>query len=158
MRHLNGCRLLVVGEGPQQQALQDLAVANDVDVHFLGRLNSAQREAVLSRTDLLIQPSRRIGSRREGCPLAILEALDAGVPIMVSNSGGMSTLANQTKQITIPANDEFALNDALRNYLGSENLRAKQMQAARRQRNRWAWKKVISAHETAILSTGRGGA
>lgn len=155
MRQLNGCRLLVVGEGPEQQALQDLAVANDVEVHFLGRLNSAQREAVLSRTDLLIQPSRSIGNRREGCPLAILEALDAGVPIMVSNSGGMSTLANQTKQITIPANDEIALNDALRNYLGSENLRAKQMQAARRQRNRWAWEKVISAHETAILSTRR---
>ena len=155
MRQLNGCRLLVVGEGPELPALQDLAVTNDVEVHFLGTLNSAQREAVLSITDLLIQPSLRIGNRREGCPLAVLEALDAGVPIMVSNSGGMSTLANKTKQITFPANDETALNDALRNYLGSETLRAKQMASARRQGHRWAWANVISAHETAMLSTRR---
>ena len=158
MRRLEGCRLLIAGEGPQRQALKDLAAAHDVETHFLGRLNSAQREAVISITDLLIQPSRRLGNRREGSPLAILEALDAGVPIMVSNSGGMSALANETQQITIPANDEVALNNALRNYLSSETLRTKQMQLARLQRHRWAWESVISAHEIAILSTRRSDA
>ncbi|CAN5223914.1 glycosyltransferase family 4 protein [soil metagenome] len=79
--------LLVVGDGPNSSSLRDAAEQLGIRhrVRFLGtrtdvaRLHAAADVAVLS-------------SDREGLPLAVLEAMEAGVPVVASDVGGLTGL------------------------------------------------------------------
>jgi colanic acid/amylovoran biosynthesis glycosyltransferase len=72
--------------------------------------------AWLGLADVYAQPSRRLANgRAEGMPLATLEALDAGVPVVVSDSGGLAELSAPDLDVRIvPAGDAAALGNALR--------------------------------------------
>ncbi len=70
----------IVGEGPERAALE--AGAAGLDVRFHGWLEDAT--PVLRPAMALVQPSRR-----EGLPVAVLEALACGVPVVASSVGGI---------------------------------------------------------------------
>lgn len=59
----------------------------------LGQLAPPQRDALLSVADVVVIPSRRIGRRVEGTPLALLEALQSGAPVVATRTGGMGAIA-----------------------------------------------------------------
>jgi len=75
--------LLLVGDGPQRQELEELAATLRVQrsVHFLG----AQRDPLpyLQAADLFVLPSIS-----EGMSNSLLEAMACGVPCVVSAAGG----------------------------------------------------------------------
>ena len=77
-------RLLLVGEGPERDALErqarDLQVADRVT--FAGFRDDVA--TVLQALDCLAVPSRN-----EGCPNAVLEAMAVGVPVIASDIPGM---------------------------------------------------------------------
>ena len=75
--------LVLAGDGPQRDSLQQLAARLKVAerVHFLGW--RADVPQLLKRADLLVLPSRY-----EGMPNVVLEALAAGVPVVATRVEG----------------------------------------------------------------------
>ncbi len=77
-------RLLLVGEGPQREALQQRAASEGLEqeVVFAGFLPDIER--VLRAMDVFVLPSLT-----EGTPLALLEAMAAGLPSVAAAVGGV---------------------------------------------------------------------
>lgn len=69
--------LTVIGDGPEREKLERLGP----DVHFAGNLLEGRR--LLSHFDLLIIPSKE-----EGFPNVMLEAWQAGIPVVSTDTGG----------------------------------------------------------------------
>lgn len=77
-------KLLMVGDGPERPAMEDLVRELNVfdDVRFLGKQD--QMEEILVVSDLFLLPSDY-----ESFGLAALEAMAAGMPVISSNAGGL---------------------------------------------------------------------
>src|SRR5207249_6151689 len=104
---------LVIGDGPLQKELQAYGKHLGVQehVHFLGfRLDA---RAIVGSLDVLVVPSLS-----EGMPLVILEAMNAGVPVVASAVGGISEqICHQREGLLIPPEDAMALAEALLHLL-----------------------------------------
>ena len=76
-------RLVVVGDGPEATALRVQANRLGVTdrVVFAGRRARDDVTAALAAADVFVFPAREVA--REGLPLALLEALAAGLPVLV---------------------------------------------------------------------------
>src|SRR5262249_21380152 len=76
--------LLVVGDGPERNALEALATRVSLSVRFCGYHEDVSR--FLAAADLFVQPSRS-----EGLPFSLLEAMAHGLAVVCSDVGGMGT-------------------------------------------------------------------
>jgi teichuronic acid biosynthesis glycosyltransferase TuaC len=72
-------RYLVIGDGPERAALEELARDLDVDVEFAGQLEHAAALAAARRCSLFVMPSVD-----EAFGVAYIEAMAAGVPAIGS--------------------------------------------------------------------------
>ena len=77
-------KLLLVGDGPERSAIEDLcrSTCSRADIRFLGR--QEQMEEILAISDLFILPSEY-----ESFGLVALEAMAAEVPVISTNVGGL---------------------------------------------------------------------
>jgi glycosyltransferase involved in cell wall biosynthesis len=101
--------LLLVGSGPDEGELRQLALVLGVAdrVRFLGHRTDV--ENLMRRSDVLL-----ITSRNEAMPLAALEAMYAGIPIVTTPWKGASELLEHGRLGTIaPAFDARSLSLAL---------------------------------------------
>jgi glycosyltransferase involved in cell wall biosynthesis len=78
-----GLRLSVYGDGPLRQQLEERPVTG---VTFRGRVDRPEVGPILRQARALIFPS----TCREAGPLAPIEALAAGLPVVISHTVGMS--------------------------------------------------------------------
>ena len=76
-------RLVLAGNGEVEQA-RKLAAECGVPVTVLPWLDARRRDALLAASDVFVLPSRR-----EGMPMAMLEAMANGLPLIVSAVGGI---------------------------------------------------------------------
>lgn len=80
-------KLLLVGDGPERHAVEELARALGVfeDIRFLGK--QEQMEEILAVSDLFL-----LTSEYESFGLAALEAMAAHVPVISTNAGGLEEI------------------------------------------------------------------
>jgi len=119
--------LLVVGDGERREALQGLVQRLDLGsrVHFLGWRNDL--EAILPELDVVI-----CCSRNEGTPVALIEAMAAGVPVLSSDVGGVGDLVTHGETgWLVPPSDPAALADGIRTLLADPALAGRLAEAAR---------------------------
>lgn len=81
--------LVIAGEGPDGDRLRGLA--RGADVRFAGRLDPVALAEVRARAGVVLVPSRW----EEPCPYAVLDALAAGVPVLVGDRGGLPELVDR---------------------------------------------------------------
>jgi glycosyltransferase involved in cell wall biosynthesis len=81
-----GLPLVVAGDGPQAAELRELAAG--ADVRFTGRVKPEQLADLRRDAAVAVVPSRYA----EILPLAALEAMAAGVPVVASRIGGLAEL------------------------------------------------------------------
>jgi glycosyltransferase involved in cell wall biosynthesis len=111
----------IVGEGPERDRLQTLGARLGVPLRLPGVVPRPQVASWLRSADLYVQPSRvlRVGAgvRTEGTPVATLEALAVGLPVVASDSGGLAELAAQGAAVQLfPAGDVAALAALIRGH------------------------------------------
>ncbi|TBR20505.1 glycosyltransferase family 1 protein [bacterium] len=109
-------------------------------VRFLGELSPRALASQLARADIFVLPSRR-----ENFPLALLEAMAAGLPAVATRTGGVPELAGRAA-LLVPPGDPGALSAALKRLLTDPGLRRRLARAARRRAALFTWDKSASAH------------
>jgi glycosyltransferase involved in cell wall biosynthesis len=120
--------LTIAGTGELERAI-DLAEQLQIDkqVHFIGWIDPAQRDYLLSQADVFLLPSYN-----EGLPMALLEAMSWGLPSIATPVGGIGEVVthNQTGLLVEPGNvNELA--KAMQSLIDNESLRVRLGTAAR---------------------------
>ena len=107
--------LVILGSGPDEASLRAHARRRGVALRLPGFVARDQVPAWLAAADLYVQPSRVLPSgRSEGLPMATLEALAVGLPVIASRSGGLAELDAGRDRISLCApNDVASLRAAL---------------------------------------------
>lgn len=106
MRLVPEVTLVVFGEGPEDAALRARAHALGLrNVVFAGHVSHEAIARALSRASAVVLPTLS----PENAPMAILEAASAGVPVIVSDRGGLPEMARRVGGTVVPAGDASAL-------------------------------------------------
>lgn len=109
-------RLLLAGDGPERERLSGLADEMNVSdgVHFLGLVPNSMMPRLMSLSDVVAIPSRRIGGIEEGSSILLLEAMASEKPVVVSDLGGLSeTVVDGETGMLIPENNPSRLAEAI---------------------------------------------
>jgi glycosyltransferase involved in cell wall biosynthesis len=114
-------RLLLVGDGPERQRLEELAAKLGIAERTVFAGYQANPEEYLAAMDLFA-----LTSRHEALPLALLEAWASGLPVVASAVGGIPKVVEQGRTgLLFPSGDCQALVASLRNVLSDKGLASK---------------------------------
>lgn len=142
---LEACRLLaargllveciLVGDGEDERELRDLADRAGIAdrVRFLGRRTQVEVREALTQADVVAAPSvpTRDG-RREGIPVALMEAMASGVPVVASRISGIPELVvNEETGLLVEPRDAAGLALALERLARDQALRRRLAGAGR---------------------------
>jgi glycosyltransferase involved in cell wall biosynthesis len=110
--------LLIAGDGPEHATLERLAAAHELrGVRFLGQRSDVR--ALLWASDLMVMPSRE-----EAMPMAALEALGCGVPVVASRVGGIPEIIRDGENgVLVPVEDPGELGRAIDGLFSDESCR-----------------------------------
>ena len=132
LAHLPDARVAIAGRGEEEPNLRALSIELGIEsrVHLLGLRSDIDR--VLTAADLFVQPSLS-----EGLPLAILEAMAAGLPIVATRVGGMAeaVVDGETGTLVAPAQPE-QLAQVLGSMLADRDRLARMGRAGRQRAER----------------------
>lgn len=140
-----GARALMVGDGPERERLEALAVELGVEgvVRFLGAQEHRNMPAVLSSGEVAVFPSLM-----EATSVAALECMACGVPVVASRVGGLPEIVDESVGLLVPPADPGALARAVVALLGRDDL----VDLGRRARERvvadWSNDRLVTRHLT----------
>lgn len=104
LKHLrdNGvpASLTLIGDGVERPRLEALARELGVDVNFAGQVSDGRR--LLSHFDLLIIPSKE-----EGFPNVMLEAWQAGIAVLSTDTGGAREISGSENAASLVAESDL---------------------------------------------------
>jgi glycosyltransferase involved in cell wall biosynthesis len=114
-------RLEIAGSGPLREKLESVASQTGLGdrVKFLGWIDDIQ--SILPRWDIFVMPSLE-----EGFPIAALDAMAAGLPVVATRVGGVPELIEDgTTGWLVPPRDIESLGSRLRVLLSDRELRVR---------------------------------
>src|SRR5207245_1209782 len=120
--------LVIVGDGPQREALE--ALVDERNMRARVRFAGDQRDVVpwLHALDIFALPSYA----NEGVPQALAQAMLVGLPCVTTHAGSIAELAkDQVTALVVPPQDAPALRSALETLVGDLELRKRLGEAAR---------------------------
>lgn len=103
-------RLEIIGDGPENPRLIQLCkqLGLEAKVRFTGALANASIRPKLLNADVFVLPSRY-----EGMSNAVLEAMEAGLPVLLTRCGGIDSYIDDRAGWVCEPNDVDSLTDAL---------------------------------------------
>ena len=118
-KRLGRGRLLILGDGPERPALERLA-GEGAGIEFLGRWPADEVKATLRCAQFVVLPSRWY----ENLPFAVMEAFEAGKPVVASDIGGIPEMVEDgVNGLLFPVGDEEALARHIGYLLDSPSIR-----------------------------------
>ena len=80
-------RLLLAGDGPEMPGMKKYVEENELhnSVEFCGYVRDLKKAKILKSADIFVFPTYY----GEGCPVSLLEAMAAGLPIVTASAGGI---------------------------------------------------------------------
>jgi phosphatidylinositol alpha-mannosyltransferase len=150
-------RLLVVGDGSERDAVDDLEPAVRSRVEMLGRVDDERLASYLRAATLYLGPAT--GGESFGIVLA--EAMAAGLPIVASDISGYRDVARSGMEaLLVPPGDPGALVAAVRQVLDDPALAKSLGERGRKRAHDFAWNAVtdrIVAVYREVLGSGVAG-
>lgn len=149
---LPGVSVVVVGDGPDRGGLERLTARLGLTdrIRFLGFVPHEQVPGLLRAADVLAMPSRY-----EELGTALLEGMQAGLPIVASDTGGIpQIIENDRTGLLVPPGDPAALAAALTTVLRDRALAARLGQAAHREAAKYDWsqlaRRILDVYEAVL--------
>ncbi len=147
--------LTVAGDGPLRASLEALAsrVAPG-RVRWLGAVDARTRDELLGASNVLLHTAGEVeGGRTEGAPVAVLEAMGAGLAVVACDAGGVRGLVGDAGLIARGEATPAELADALES-LRDEVKRASLSARARERAWPLRWEATASWLEGALGFSG----
>ena len=149
LAHVPGATLLIVGDGPERHALEAAARQLDGRVVFTGTRRDAR--AITGAADVVVIPSES-----EGLPLAALEALAAGRPIVATAVRGLRDLLDDGRTaLLVPPGDPEALAAAVRRVLDDPALARSLGEAGLQEASRYTENGMVAAYLSLYAEAAR---
>lgn len=146
-----GVRLLVVGDGPERNSIEQAIAAEELGdrVVMLGSRNDVPQ--LLAAADAFL-----LTSLSEGIPMTIIEAMASGVPVVATAVGGVPELIEEDRTGMLRSvGDAEGLADALVRLAESQGLRDQLAAAANeRVRTRFSEAKMIDRYDHLFREMG----
>lgn len=145
-------KLRLCGTGPYEGELRRRARVAGLSekVEFAGLVPHADLPSSYRDADLFVLPTLQ-----EGLPLAMLEAMASGLPVVASGVGGIPTVIDNGRDgLLVPPGDVRGLADAMQRILSSDAEAARLGAAARARAEAWGWDRLWIRYEDALGCSG----
>ncbi len=112
--------LNIVGDGPEKDNLQSLAVKYNLteNVKFWGNLQPDKVFKLIAESNIFVLPSYR-----EGRPNVLLESMAIGTPIVASNINGVKEIVkNEVSGLLFDPDKTIELSSCIKRLVGNNNL------------------------------------
>jgi len=100
-----------------------LAISRAEHVHYVGVINNNDLHMFMHEIDIFAMPARVLPDHQEHDGRAVLEAMAAGLPCVVSDSGILPELLAPAEGRVFPAGNVSRLSDCLQELIDSPELR-----------------------------------
>ena len=138
----NNIKLIIVGEGNQEEELKKLAVELKISdsVDFKGYVSHDRISDLYKNCDVFVLPSLN-----EGMSNALLEAMGTGLPVIVTDTGGTQELIDGNG-IIVPMGDSNAIAEAIRGLMDDPDTRMQMGMRSREIAEQMGWSAVSEAY------------
>ena len=135
-------RAVLVGTGDMEFLLRQLCAELNLQdaIEFAGFHDRDEMPAYYRDADLFVLPSYN-----EGMSIALLEAASAGLPVIVTDTGGTAELV-QDNGLVVPWADPVALAQAIETFLRQPELCRLMGDKSRRIAQRYTWEAAAAAY------------
>jgi glycosyltransferase involved in cell wall biosynthesis len=147
IRALSGLRLNyiinIVGEGPYLNDLKNLSGSSSTEINFIGYLdnNSGKLRELYESSRIFVHPSRA-----ENFPVALLEAMIAGLAIITTNDTGCAEVVGSDAML-VNSGDPSAIREALMKLINNPELCSRLGRNARKRAERFfGWSTIAGKH------------
>jgi glycosyltransferase involved in cell wall biosynthesis len=147
-------RLSMLGDGQERDCLQRRGEALGVAARMTWHGTVAEAASLFRAFDVFV-----LSSRTEGTPMALFEAMAAGVPVVATAVGGVPEVVSPAEAILVPPDDPTNLAAAIRETLRDPAAALDRARAARqRLEQEFAVQPWLERYETLYRAIGRRGA
>lgn len=139
-------KLMLAGDGPEKTNMQNYVYENNLqdNVEFCGFVRDSKKAKILKSADIFVFPTYY----GEGCPVSLLEAMAAGLPIITTPVGGI-------KDIFINGKHGILLNEvspkSIRIAIESLLSNKEQLEKIRKTNTKTAWEKYEASIVTKYI-------
>jgi glycosyltransferase involved in cell wall biosynthesis len=138
--------VLIVGDGPERSSLEALAADLGVDATFVGAVPPTDVDEHLQKGRLFVLPSV---AGEGGTPNAVLEAMAAGLPVVVTDTGGMlGAIERREIGFMVEPDDVDALRDRIQRLLDGDRSESMGRNAREYVRTHHGWDVIVDRLET----------
>jgi glycosyltransferase involved in cell wall biosynthesis len=113
-----GWSVLLVGDGPEQEAVAKAIDANGLRERVIMRGREDDVPSLLSGSDIAVLPSLS-----EGMPNAVMEAMAHGLPVVATDVGGVRSLLGSGAGTIVAPGDAEGLGGALKHLIENPSVR-----------------------------------
>jgi len=133
-------RCVIVGTGPEIHSLAQLSEELGIQsqVTFTGLITDEQLRRLISSADCCVIPSRR-----EGTPVALLEYMALGKPVVATRVGGIAGILPD-KELIVPPNKPIILASKIEMLLENEAFAERVGTKNRKAAEQYAWSKIAA--------------
>jgi glycosyltransferase involved in cell wall biosynthesis len=138
-----GSKLVIVGDGPEEEALKALAVELGVAerVVFVGRVPQQQVALYMRAADVFV-----LNTRYEGLSHTILEAMDVGLPVVATAVGGnMELIEDGVNGFLVEVDSREQIVSAVRRLLSDQSLREEFVARSKERVKDSSWDRLVDA-------------
>jgi N-acetyl-alpha-D-glucosaminyl L-malate synthase BshA len=138
-------RLLLVGEGPEEESLKRLVRKLNLEsyLEFVGQIQNEEVPRYMAAADILVLPSLS-----ESFGIVVLEAMASGLPVVATRVGGLPEIIEDGRNgfLVKPKNSE-QIAERLLLLLGNDELRARISGNNRDKAKGYSWEMVTARLE-----------
>lgn len=138
-------QLVIVGDGPERQALQELSQQNwmDKSIAFLGHVPDADLSVFYAGAEFFALTPRPLDNDFEGFGIVYLEAAAAGLPVIATKTGGASeAVLHKETGLVVQPDSVPAVKEALEYLLTKPDERQRMGDLARQRAwDQFRWSK-----------------